>query len=130
LKEEDGRSIPKINVDSRQEEGNFDFVIIAQDQFSKQDSEASLPWKGIDKFKEHGGKVFTRQSLDDFCSILKKQVAIVGFGKIDVDFCQTAVEFCICSTVHHASRTPRWLVAQSVFGLRGTYLRFLSVATV
>lgn len=111
----------KSNTGSKQE--RFDFCIIATGQFTREGEKQSLPWPGIEDFEKQGGNVLVRRDMTDMGIVKDKKVAVIGFGKTAVDFCEFA-----CSndaqSVTHIFRNPRWMIPITVGGLDNSWLLF------
>jgi cation diffusion facilitator CzcD-associated flavoprotein CzcO len=114
--------------EGKQTRHEFDFCIVAQGiHNAKNDQVHSFLerlWEGIPAFKANGGQVLTRHDNDiDFSKLAGKRVAVVGFGKTALDFCQIACENGAAAT-YHIFRTARWLVPENLLGLRNSYIVF------
>lgn len=119
------QSIPPPGSTTREEE--FDFVVIAQGQYSRDDIE--IPWEGaVEEFKQNGGILLTRQAITEDIDLKDKKVIVVGFGKTALDMCVYAVDHGASFTTH-LFREAHFATPQYILGIHFSYwvaTRFLS----
>jgi pyridine nucleotide-disulfide oxidoreductase/flavin-binding monooxygenase-like protein len=104
-------------------EESFDYAILAAGHYTE--------GKNIPHFldEEHfKGKIITERDITSLDIFNGKRVVIVGYGKSALDMAVLAAER--GAEVHHAFRTPSWLIPEWILGAHFTYALFTRFGNV
>lgn len=112
----------KYRDENGEGEQEFDYVVSAIGQYTEGKHRPRFP--GADAFK---GEIITERDITSLDMFKGRQVMVAGFGKSALDIASMAAA--AAAQVHHAFRTPRWMIPFSIFHIHYTRLLFCRLST-